>query len=109
MQSINTGFVASKLLGIIFNLNQSAADLLGSDRKALLAQSIVSILSDFQSNEDTPGAITQHKLKNLNSFDDNDLDSLTADKGSTNMSTLNVNIEVNYHYNSVNKSTNKTV
>jgi len=109
LQSINTGFVAFKLPGITFSLNQSAADLLGSDGETLLAQSVVSILSDFQSNENIRGAITQHKRRDLNSFDDNDLDSQTADKDSADMSNLNVNIEVIYHYNSVNKSTNKTV
>jgi signal transduction histidine kinase/DNA-binding NarL/FixJ family response regulator len=109
LESINAGFVAFELPGIIFSLNQRAADLLGSDRETLLGESIVSILSDSQSNENIRGAITQWEHGDLNSFDDNDLDSQTTDNDSTNISNLNIDIEVIYPYHSANKSTSKTV
>jgi signal transduction histidine kinase/DNA-binding response OmpR family regulator len=107
LESINTGFVAFELPGTIFSLNQRAADLLGSDRKTLLGESIGSILSDSQINEGVRGAITQWELGDLNSLDSND--SHNTDSGSADISNLNVDIEVIYPYNSINKSTSKTI
>jgi signal transduction histidine kinase/DNA-binding NarL/FixJ family response regulator len=109
LESINAGFVAFELPGIIFSLNQRAADLLGSDRETLLGESIVSILSDSQSNESIRGAITQWELGDINSHDNNDLDSQTKNHDSPDMSNLSLDIEVIYPYNSANKSTSKNV
>lgn len=119
LESINTGFIAFELPGTIFSLNQRAAELLGSDRETLLGESIDSILSDSDVNENVRGAITQWELGDLNGFNNYDQDSQTSgasfseddsvENGSIDVSNLNVEIEVIYPYNSANKSTSKPV
>ena len=108
LESINTGFIAFELPGTIFSLNQRAADLLGSDKETLLGKSIGSILSDNQINEGVRGAITQWELGDLNSLDNNH-DSHNTNRDSQDISNLNVDFEVIYPYNSINKSTRKTI
>ena len=108
LESINTGFIAFELPGTIFSLNQRAADLLGSDKETLLGKSIGSILSDNQINEGVRGAITQWELGDLNSLDNNH-DSHNTNRDSQDISNLNVDLEVIYPYNSINKSTRKTI
>jgi CheY-like chemotaxis protein len=108
LESINTGFIAFELPGTIFSLNQRAADLSGSDKETLLGKSIGSILSDNQINEGVRGAITQWELGDLNSLDNNH-DSHNTNRDSQDISNLNVDLEVIYPYNSINKSTRKTI
>lgn len=109
LESISAGFVAFELPGKIFSLNTRAAELLGSDREALMGQDIESIFSDAQINENVREAISQWEHGDSNSSygsSDNFAEDINSDGGLTN---LKVDIEVIYPYNGANKSTSKIV
>jgi PAS domain S-box-containing protein len=57
LESINTGFIAFELPGKIFSLNQRAAELLGTDRDAVLDKDIHTLFSDSETNNEILSAL----------------------------------------------------
>ena len=57
LESIEAGFIAFELPGIVFNLNQRAAELLGTDRDSVLDKNIHTLFSSSQSNSEIIAAL----------------------------------------------------
>tara|TARA_B110000858_G_C17810153_1_gene480707 strand:+ start:549 stop:3632 length:3084 start_codon:yes stop_codon:yes gene_type:complete len=101
LESISAGFIAFELPGKIFSLNQSAAELLGANRDAVLDKDIHTLFSDSETNNEI-----LHALQNWEGGED--------DKGQeetlTNHATgLDVNIEMIHPYNSTSEPSAKVV
>lgn len=109
LESISAGFVAFELPGKIFSLNQRAAELLGSDREALMGQDISSIFSEAEVNNDVRHAINQWELGDANSLESSAEGNSANDGEAADVTNLNIDIEVVYPYKGVNKATSKIV
>lgn len=101
LESINAGFIAFELPGKIFSLNQRAAELLGTDRDAVLDKDIHTLFSDSETNNEI-----LHALQNWEGGED--------DEGHQEMlpnhaASLSINVEVIYPYSSSSKSSAKAV
>ena len=101
LESINAGFIAFELPGKIFSLNQRAAELLGTDRDAVLDKDIHTLFSDSETNNEI-----LHALQNWEGGEDDhgQLETLPNHAAS-----LSVNVEVIYPYSSSGKSSAKAV
>lgn len=94
LESIQAGFIAFEFPGNIFSLNQRAAELLGTDRTAMLEKHISSLFSESDGNKEILSILT-----NWENGDEDEKD-LPATK--------TVNIEVVYPYNSADKPSSRT-
>ncbi|MEX0965568.1 MAG: 7TM diverse intracellular signaling domain-containing protein [Pseudohongiellaceae bacterium] len=101
LESINAGFIAFELPGKIFSLNQRAADLLGTDRDAVLDKDIRTLFSDSEINKEI-----LHALENWEGGEDDEgqLESLPNHAAS-----LSVSVDVLYPYSSSSKAADKTL
>jgi signal transduction histidine kinase/DNA-binding response OmpR family regulator len=59
LESIKAGFIAFELPGKIFSLNQRAAEMLGTDREAVIDKDINSLFFDSEVNAEIRAAISQ--------------------------------------------------
>ena len=100
-ESIKAGFIAFELPGKIFSLNQRAAEMLGTDREALVDQDIHSLFSDSEVNAEIRTAISKWETG------EGDLDQKNV--GANHVTNKNVVIEVVYPYNSADKTSSKNV
>ncbi len=101
LESINAGFIAFELPGKIFSLNQRAADLLGTDREAVLGKDIHTLFSDSQTNQEII-----HALENWEGGED---DEGHQESLPNHAASLSVNVEVIHPYSSSSKASAKTI
>jgi len=97
LESIEAGFIAFEFPGTIFSLNQRAIELLGTDRKTVLGNGIVSLFTDANCNQEVCSI-----LSNWETGENDGTDSQEA------VVTNVVEVEVVYPYNSVDKPSSKT-
>ncbi len=98
LESINAGFIAFEFPGKVFSLNQRAAELLDSDRSALMDRDILSLFTDAEVNNTAKQLLDEWEA-------DND-DSVEEPWASTSHS---VEIEVDVPFNNANASASRTV
>ena len=101
LESIKAGFIAFELPGKIFSLNQRAAELLGTDREAVLDKDIHTLFSDSEANNEI-----LHTLQNWEGGEDDDGQQETLPNHAA---SLSINVEVLYPYSSSSKSSAKPV
>lgn len=101
LESIHAGFIAFELPGKIFSLNQRAAELLGTDREAVLDKDIRTLFSDAAMNN---GVL--HALQNWEGGED---DEGLQESLHNSASSLSLDVEVIYPYSSSNKPSAKTI
>jgi signal transduction histidine kinase/CheY-like chemotaxis protein len=99
LETIQAGFIAFELPGRIFTFNQRATELLGTDRQSLEDNSILSLLSDSDSNEAFRQEIERWEADELDSDDDAD----------NSIHSRSFKLELVYPYNSADKPSSKTV
>jgi CheY-like chemotaxis protein/nitrogen-specific signal transduction histidine kinase len=92
LESINAGFIAFELPGKIFSLNQRAAELLGTDRNAVLDKDIHTLFSGSEINNEI-----MHALQNWEGGEDDEGKQEILPNHAT---SLSINIEVLYPYSS---------
>lgn len=101
LESINAGFIAFELPGKIFSLNQRAADLLGTDREAVLDKDIHTLFTDSDKNTEI-----LHALENWEGGEDQEGKQEALPNQASSMS---VSVEVMHPYSSTNKASAKSV
>lgn len=101
LESIEAGFIAFELPGRIFSLNQRAAELLGTDRDSVINKGIHTLFSDAQCNKEIITALENWEIG------DDEADSSSAQAGT--VTSLSINIEATFPYNSENKPSSKRV
>ncbi len=101
LESINAGFIAFELPGKIFSLNQRAAELLGTDRDAVLDKDIHTLFSDSETNKEI--------LLALENWEGGEDDQGQLETLPNHAASLSVNVEVIHPYNSSRKSSASTV
>lgn len=101
LESIEAGFIAFELPGTIFSLNARAAELLGTDKSALVNRDISSLLSEAEMNDQFRSAI-EH-WENGEPIDESD------EQESGDAQTVTLSLEVVYPYNSAGKPSSKTL
>ncbi len=101
LESINAGFIAFELPGKIFSLNQRAADLLGTDREAVLDKDIHTLFSDSEMNKDII-----HALENWEGGED---DQGEQESLPNHAASLSLSVEVIHPYSSSSRASAKTV
>ena len=101
LESIKAGFIAFELPGKIFSLNQRAAEMLGTDREAVIDKDINSLFFDSEVNAEIRAAISQWETG------EGDLDQESA--GANHVTSKNIVIEVVYPYNNADKTSSKNV
>ena len=92
LESINAGFIAFELPGKIFSLNQRAAELLSTDRNAVLDKDIHTLFSGSEINNEI-----MHALQNWEGGEDDEGKQEILPNHAT---SLSINIEVLYPYSS---------
>ena len=101
LESINAGFIAFELPGKIFSLNQRAAELLGTDRNAVLDKDIHTLFSDSEINNEI-----MHALQNWEGGEDDEGKQEILPNHAT---SLSINIEVLYPYSSSSRPSAKAI
>jgi len=101
LESINAGFIAFELPGKIFSLNQRAADLLGTEREAVLDKDIHTLFSESESNREI--------LDALDSWEGGEDIKGQANVKSDHATSISVSVEVVHPYSPSNKPSAKTV
>lgn len=101
LESINAGFIAFELPGKIFSLNQRAAELLGTDRNAVLDKDIRTLFSDSETNNAV--------LLALQNWEGGEDDQGQQEALPNHAASLSVNVEVIYPYSSSSKPSAKAV
>jgi two-component system, sensor histidine kinase LadS len=102
LESIEAGFIAFELPGIVFNLNQRAAELLGTDRDSVLDKNIHTLFSSSQSNSEIIAALDAWE----NGEDEPDSSDSRTEH---NVTSLSLDVEIIFPYNSSNKSSSRTI
>jgi len=102
LESIEAGFIAFELPGIVFSLNQRAAELLGTDRDSVLDKNIHTLFSSAQSNSEIIAALDAWE----NGEDEPDSSNSRTEH---NVTSLSLDVEIVFPYNSTNKSTSRTI
>ena len=98
LETIQAGFVAFEVPGRIFTLNQRAAELLGTDREALLDKDITSLLSNSEENAEFRLQISNWESGEVETSEDGET---TFSKG--------LGIEVVYPYNGADRPSSKVI
>jgi signal transduction histidine kinase/DNA-binding response OmpR family regulator len=101
LESINAGFIAFELPGKIFSLNERAAELLGTDREAILDKDIHSLFSD--------SAINGEILNALENWEGGEDSEGKQEALPNRAASLSVDIEVIYPYSSSSKPSAKAI
>ena len=101
LESIEAGFIAFELPGTIFSLNARAAELLGTEKSALVNRDISSLLSDADMNDQFRSAIER--------WEDGEPIGENNEQESGDAQTVTLSLEVIYPYNSAGKPSSKTL
>jgi len=101
LESINAGFIAFELPGKIFSLNQRAAELLGTERDAVLDKDIHSLFSDSSVNREI--------LQALENWEDGNDNEGRQEVSANSAASLSVSIEVAYPYSNSSKPSAKSI
>lgn len=99
LETIQAGFVAFELPGRIFSLNQRAAELLGTEKNSVLNNTVFSLLSDAEMNEEF--------RKEVERWENGEL--LTEEGTPDEVRSISLSLEVVYPYNSAGKPSSKTL
>lgn len=104
LESVNAGFIAFELPGKIFSLNQRAAELLGTDRNAVLDKDIHTVFSDPEVNNEI-----MHALQNWEGEEGEEGDEGQQEILPNHATSLSINIEVLYPYSSSSRPSAKAI
>lgn len=96
LESIQAGFIAFELPGIIFSVNQRAAELLGADKETLTGKHVESLLSSSDVNADIRRTLEEWEAGDARP----DAESNTY---------INIDIEVSYPHNATGDTPGKAV